>query len=236
MVTFEDEMMRSHVQSRTVAHRRTSVAVLLVAAFGLAGCGGASDEAADSAASQAAPSAEASSTGGEAVAAGDDAQRWAAEVCGTVGQWRDEVREAVRTVPTAIADAESREEARAAIGATLQDVADASRATAGEIADAELPDTENRAALEDELDSIRQSIDDVGTAMDSALTEDQTLRQFVSSVEDAVTTAEQSLMSVSDSWDQISQLDVGAEVEAAVQDDADCQALDRDAPTSSESR
>jgi hypothetical protein len=226
-------MMRFHVQSRTAAHCSARMAVLLVAALSLVGCGGASDEAADPATSEAAPSAQAAPSAGETVAAGSDAERWAAEVCGTVSQWRDDVREVVRTVPGAIADAGSREEAEAAIGTTLQGIADGSRAAAGEIADAELPDTENRAALEDELDSIQQAIDDAGTAMDQALAEDQTLRQFVSSVGDAVTTAEQSLTSVSDAWDEIGQLDVGAEVEAALQDDADCQALDRDASTSS---
>jgi hypothetical protein len=34
---------------------------------------------------------------------------------------------------------------------------------------------------------------------------------------------------VSDAWDRIGQLDMGAEVEAALQDNPDCQALDREA-------
>ena len=221
--------MGSHAQSRTAVRCRTAFAVLLVSAFLMAGCARASNGTTGSAAGEAASSAEAAASEAESAFEGSDAERWAAEVCGTVGQWRDDVREAVRTVPQAIADADSREEAEAAIGTTLQGVADTSRAAAGEIADAQLPDTENRAALESELDSIQESIDEAGTALDGVVGEDQTLRELASSAQDAVATAEQSLTSVSDSWDQIGQLEAGAEVEAAIQDDADCQALDRDA-------
>ena len=230
--------MRLHIQNRTAAHHRTSIAALLVAALWVVGCTGASDETAGPATTEATPSvvettgvatSEAAPSVGETAPEGSDAERWAAEACGAVSQWRDDVRDMTRTVPGAIADAASVQEAQAAIGTTLQSIADASRAAAGQIADAELPDTENRDALESELDIIQQSIDDTGTAIDEALAEDQTLRQLTSSVADAVATAEQSLMSVSDAWDRLGQLDVGAEVESALQDNADCQALDREA-------
>jgi hypothetical protein len=215
--------MRRHIQSRTAAHRRTSIAALLLAALWLVGCTAASDETTGVATSEATPSV------GEPAPGGGDAERWAAEVCGAVSQWREGVRDLTRTVPRAITDAASVEEAEAAIGTTLESIAAASRAAAGDIADAELPDTENRGALENELDTIQQSIDDTGTAIDDALTEDQTMRQLASSVAGAVTTAEQSLTSVSDAWDRIGQLDAGAEVESALQDNADCQSLDREA-------
>lgn len=227
--------MRLGIKSRAAGHRW---AALLVAALWLVACTPASDETAGPATSEAAPAAgetggpattEATPSVGEAASEGGDADRWAAEVCGTVSLWREDVRDAVRTVPPAIADAASPEEAQAAIGTTLQSIADGSRAAARQIADAELPQTENRVALESELDTIQQSIDATGTAIDEALTEDQTLSQLASSVTDAVTTAQQSLVSVSDAWDRIGQLDMGAEVEAALQDNADCQALDREA-------
>jgi hypothetical protein len=233
--------MRRDIRSRAAGQRR---AVLLVAAFWLVACTQASDGTAGPATGEAVPAtgeaapsvgetggpatSEAAPSVGGAPSEGGDADRWAAEVCGTVGRWREDVRDVVRTVPPAIADADSREEAEAAIGTTLQSIADGSRAAAGQIADAELPDTDNRAALESELDTIQQSIDDTGTAIDEALAEDQTLTQLASSVAAAVTTAEQSLRSVSDAWDRIGQLDMGAEVEAALRDNPDCQALDRE--------
>jgi hypothetical protein len=231
-------MMRLHIQIRTAADRRTSVAALLVAMLWLVGCTPASDETAGPATSAATTSvdettdvatSEAAPSVGETAHEAGDAERWAAEVCGAASQWRSDVRDMTRTVPRAMADAASVDEAQAAIGATLQSIADASRVAAGGIADAELPDTENRVALENELDTIQQSMGDTGTAIDEALAEDQTLRQLALSVADAVTTAEQSLISVSEAWDRIGQLDLGAEVESALQDNADCQALDREA-------
>lgn len=204
----------------SAGHGRTLVGVMVLLVALSAGCSQSEDDTAAVEASR--PPADAET---EVEAAGTDAERWADEVCTAAVGWESDVSAAIANLPQELVNAASVEDAVSSVGSTLQQVADASTEAASAIADAELPDTENRDALRTELDTIEAAVDEAGAAAEDVAAADSDLPTFLAAGQAAVDTFEQSLTEVSEAWGRIDQLDLGEETEQALRDNPDCAIL-----------
>lgn len=154
-----------------------------------------------------------------------DADRWADQVCTAAVRWQDEANTAVAELPEELTGATSLQDATNTVGDGLREVAQASTAAANEIGQAELPDTQNRDELRAELDRIAVAMNAVAGAAEDVVAVDQNLVEFVSSAQEAFATVEQSLASITESWQRIGQLNLGEETELALRTNPDCLAL-----------
>lgn len=160
----------------------------------------------------------------EAAATGD-AQRWADATCATATRWQQTVSDAVADVPGQLASSTSLGDANTAVGGSLTGVVDASQTASDELAATELPDTENRDALQREINTVSRAITDVGATIDDARSTGQNVLQFAVSVQDAITAAQDNGAQVTSAFQRIGRLDLGPEVETALRSNPDCVTL-----------
>lgn len=153
------------------------------------------------------------------------AQEWATQVCGAATTWRDEVDDVVAALPRSATGLDAGTDVQTLVERPLRRVADASRTAADEIAAAELPPTRNREALQGEIDTIRGALSDSGAAVEDALAPDQSLLQLVASATTAVEVVQRNLAELDAAFGRVSDLELGDELQRALQQDPACQAL-----------
>ena len=145
------------------------------------------------------------------------AESWADDVCGSLNSWFEEVDSAVAGLTD-----DGLELSRDDVDAAVETVGDATTQLGDDLEQLDPLETESGSEAEEVVTGLRETLGDDVDAIEDALSGTTPPLEAVSAVATALSSAAEALK---EAFDQLVELDVGGELEAAFEDAGSCDEL-----------